>query len=155
MRQFNEKGFKYFKSVDQAALETRSNIFRRDPAFSWHRRVPVAPAWRLRLVCVADRKWHGRGEERSAWGAGMGTVPYVPQSPPTAAAYNAPGSSGVWRAGISREEGGQAVQTQARSEPDELGEGTATLHRHARNRPQANAVPYGEKLFTALYNSTH
>lgn len=24
-------------------------------------------------------------------------------------------------------------------------QGTATLHRHARNRPQANAVPYGER----------
>lgn len=36
----------------------------------------AALSWGLRLVCVADRNWHGRGEELSAPGAGMGTVPH-------------------------------------------------------------------------------
>ncbi|MEQ2180471.1 hypothetical protein GOODEAATRI_001541 [Goodea atripinnis] len=35
--------------------------------------VSAAPSWRLMLVCTADRKWHGREGELSAWGAGMGT----------------------------------------------------------------------------------
>lgn len=35
--------------------------------------VPATPPWRL--ICVADPKWHGRGEAFSAWGAGTRTVP--------------------------------------------------------------------------------
>lgn len=38
--------------------------------------VSAALSWGLKLVCVADRKWHGRGEALSARGAGTGTVPH-------------------------------------------------------------------------------